>query len=151
MPTVIRMQRGGRTHAPYYRIVVMDSRARGRGREVEQLGVYHPVARPAPVIEVDRKKALEWLYKGAQLSDTVRSVLSKKGVLKAFAEGVQPEEMVEVAPPEPEPTVEVTEQVASPEGEGEAESPEAPVEPAEEPADEAPQSEAAPPDGQQEE
>ena len=102
MPTVIRMKRGGRTHAPYYRIVVMDSRNRNRGREVEQLGIYHPCARPEPITEINVKKALEWLYKGAQCSDTARTVLSRKGVLKAFADGVKPADLVEEAPaPEP--------------------------------------------------
>ena len=69
MATVIRMQRGGRTHAPYYRVVVMDSRIRDRGRIVEQLGIYQPCARPEPLIEMNQRKALEWLYKGARLSE----------------------------------------------------------------------------------
>lgn len=98
MATVIRMKRGGRTHAPYYRIVVMDSRARNRGREVDQLGVYHPCAQPAPVAEVDVPRALAWLYRGAQYSDTARTVLSDKGVLKAFAEGKKPEDFAPAAP-----------------------------------------------------
>ena len=68
MATVIRMQRGGRTHKPYYRIVVMDSRSRTRGVEVDTLGIYHPCARPEPVAEVDIHKALEWLSKGASPS-----------------------------------------------------------------------------------
>jgi len=93
MAVVIRMKRGGRTHAPYYRMVVVDSRTRNRGREIEQIGIYHPAARPNPVAEVDGKKALAWLYKGAGCSDTVRTILSGKGVLKAYAQGVKPEDM----------------------------------------------------------
>lgn len=102
MPTVIRMKRGGRTHAPYYRIVVMDSRKRTRGVEVDVLGVYQPLARPEPKIEIDRQKALEWLYKGAQPSDTARTILSKNGVMKAYAEGKKPEDF---APAAAEPEV----------------------------------------------
>ncbi|MDQ1257624.1 MAG: small subunit ribosomal protein [Candidatus Hydrogenedentes bacterium] len=106
MAVVIRMKRGGRTHEPYYRIVVADSRKRDQGPVVDQLGVYHPCARPKPVLEIDMKKALEWLYKGAQYSDTARDVLSRKGILKAFQDGVKPEDL---APPAPvaEPVVEV--------------------------------------------
>lgn len=97
MATVIRMQRVGRTHAPYYRVVVMDSRKRTRGVEVDLLGVYQPMARPEPKIEIDRSKALEWLQKGAQPSDTARTVLSKNGVMQAYAEGKKPEDLAEPA------------------------------------------------------
>jgi len=95
MATVIRMRRGGRTHAPYYRIVVQDSRSRDRGPEVDTLGIYHPCARPEPRMEVDVQKAVDWLEKGAQCSDTARSVLRKLGVFKAWKEGVMPEGAVE--------------------------------------------------------
>lgn len=87
MATVIRLKRGGRSHSPYYRIVVCDSRAKITGRVVEELGVYHPCARPEPRIEVKADRALEWLGKGARPSDTVRSILSKIGVMAKFAEG----------------------------------------------------------------
>ena len=80
MATVIRLQRGGRTHAPYYRVVVMDSRNRTRGTIVDQIGTYHPCARPEPTTEIDAEKALAWLKKGARPSDTVRAVLKKKGI-----------------------------------------------------------------------
>lgn len=92
MPTVIRCKRGGRTHNPYYRIVVMDSRSRPKGPEIDTLGVYHPCARPEPLSQVDACKALDWLNKGARMSDTARSVLSKLGVLKHFHDGTRPEE-----------------------------------------------------------
>lgn len=91
MATVIRMKRGGRSHKPYYRIVVMDSRTRTGGVEVESLGVYQPCARPKPVIQVDLKKALDWLRKGAQPSDTARTVLSNLGLMKHLHEGTEPE------------------------------------------------------------
>lgn len=131
MATVIRMKRGGRTHSPYYRIVVQDSRTRTRGRELDILGVYHPCARPEPVSEVDAHKALEWLRKGAQPSDTAKSVLSKLGVMKHFTEGTAPEEAVAQrthgvvedrgynAPPPPKEEEPVKEEAAA-EAEGDA-------------------------------
>lgn len=97
MATVIRMKRGGRSHKPYYRIVVTDSRTRRGGQEVDSIGVYHPCARPEPVSEVDVKKALQWLRQGAQPSDTARGVLSKLGVMKHLADGTEPEEAIAVA------------------------------------------------------
>ncbi len=94
MATVIRLKRGGRSHKPYYRIVVMDSRSRSRGPELDNLGIYHPASRPEPVSQVDAHKALDWLRKGAQVSDTAKGVLSKLGVMKHFAEGTSPEQTV---------------------------------------------------------
>lgn len=87
MATVIRMKRGGRTHAPYYRVVVVDSRAKATGRVIEELGIYHPCARPEPLVEVDEDKALKWLALGACPSTTVRNILSKKGIIAKFAGG----------------------------------------------------------------
>ncbi len=84
MATVIRLKRGGRTHAPYYRVVVVDSRDKATGRVIEELGVYHPCAKPEPVAEVREERALEWLSKGALPSDTARKVLSKQGVMAKF-------------------------------------------------------------------
>ncbi len=127
MATVIRMKRGGRTHAPYYRIVVMDGRMRTRGREVDHIGVYQPCARPEPVTEVDVHKALDWLRKGAQPSDTARSMLRQMGVLKHFAEGTTPEEAVAVFKG----------------GKVEDKGYNAPPPPKEKPAEEAPKAEAA--------
>lgn len=94
MATAIRLRRGGRAHKPYYRIVVIDSRHRDRGPEIDSLGVYHPCARPEPVSELDVHKTLDWLQKGAQPSDTAKSVLRKLGVLKHYAAGTRPEETV---------------------------------------------------------
>ena len=139
MATAIRLRRGGRTHKPYYRIVVIDSRNRDRGPEIDNLGVYHPCARPEPVAEVDVHKALDWLRKGAQPSDTAKSVLRKLGVLKHFADGTVPEETVAVvkggaiedkgfnAPPPPKPA---TQEAPAADAEADAEAPavEAPAE-----------------------
>jgi small subunit ribosomal protein S16 len=85
MPTVIRLKRGGRTHAPYYRVIVTDSRNRASGRVLDELGVYQPCARPEPKVEIDREKALNWLRTGAQLTDTARNILSKQGLMSDLA------------------------------------------------------------------
>ncbi len=85
MATVIRLKRGGRTHDPYYRIVVMDSRERRQGKEIDIIGYYQPKARPEPVTEIDEEKLKQWLSKGAQTSDTVRSLIRKMGILKKTA------------------------------------------------------------------
>lgn len=84
MATVIRLKRGGRTHAPYYRVVVVDSRSKATGRVIEELGVYHPCAKPEPLSEVKEDRTLEWLSKGAQPSDTAKKILSKQGLMAKF-------------------------------------------------------------------
>lgn len=92
MATKIRLKRGGRKGQAYYRIVVQDSRVRPRGRELDVLGYYHPAARPEPLSEVDMHKSLDWLSKGAEMSDTARDILSRTGVLKHYNDGTRPEE-----------------------------------------------------------
>lgn len=114
MATVIRMKRGGRTHAPYYRVVVMDSRNRRNGRVIDEIGVYHPCARPEPNVEIDRRKALDWLIKGAVPSDTARSLLSTQGVMQDFAKGVKPEELPEAEPKQEAAPAEVPATEAAP-------------------------------------
>lgn len=80
MPVKIRLTRQGRRGRPYYHIVVADSRAPRDGRFIERLGFYNPLTNPA-TIELDFDKALDWLQKGAQPTDTCRSLLSAKGVM----------------------------------------------------------------------
>lgn len=75
----------GAHKAPFYRVVVADSRSPRDGRFIEEIGIYNPVAQPAEV-KIDEEKALKWLQSGAQASDTVRNLLSKAGVLKKFHE-----------------------------------------------------------------
>jgi small subunit ribosomal protein S16 len=65
----------------------MDSRDRNRGRELDTIGYYHPCERPEPVVEVNVEKALDWLSKGAQTSDTVRTIFSRKGIMAQHASG----------------------------------------------------------------
>ena len=84
MATAIRLKRGGRTHAPYYKVVVTDSRAKQTGRVIDELGVYQPCARPEPKIEVNAERALEWLMNGARPSSTVKDIFSNAGIMQQF-------------------------------------------------------------------
>jgi small subunit ribosomal protein S16 len=85
MATAIRLKRGGRTHNPYYRVVVMDSRAKDTGKVIEELGYYHPCARPEPSIEINEEAAMKWLRTGAQPSATCRTILKNKGIMSKYA------------------------------------------------------------------
>jgi len=90
MPAKIRLQRQGRKFQAIYSIVVADSRAPRDGKFIESLGQYNPNTNPATII-LDFNKALEWLQKGAQPTDTCRAILSYKGVLykKHLLDGVK--------------------------------------------------------------
>lgn len=80
MPTRIRLQRFGKKKQPFYRIVVADSRSPRDGKFIENLGIYNPMTSPV-TIDLNIDQALYWLQVGAQPSDTVKSLLSYKGVL----------------------------------------------------------------------
>lgn len=90
MPVKIRLQRKGRRKAPFYHIVVADSRSPRDGRFIEKIGTYNPMTVPA-TIELDREKAFDWLMNGAQPTDTARAILRFKGVMyrKHLQRGVQ--------------------------------------------------------------
>lgn len=80
MATAIRLARRGSKKHPTYRIVVADSRRARDGRFIETIGFYNPQNDPS-TIEVDEAKAKQWLECGAQPSDTVRKLLSVKGIV----------------------------------------------------------------------
>lgn len=80
MSVKIRLQRHGSKKRPFYFIVVADARAPRDGKFIQKIGTYNPLTVPATV-QIDRQKSLEWLHKGAQPTDTVRRILSYKGVL----------------------------------------------------------------------
>lgn len=90
MPAKLRLQRFGKKGYPFYHIVVADSRAPRDGKFIERIGSYNPNTNPA-TIDLDTDKAVSWLQKGAQPTDTTRAILSYKGVLfkKHLAEGVR--------------------------------------------------------------
>ena len=76
----IRLRRMGAKKAPFYRIVVADSRYPRDGRFIEEIGTYNPMTEPTTVT-VDAEKAKKWIANGAQPTDTVRDLLKKNGVI----------------------------------------------------------------------
>ena len=76
----IRLRRMGAKKAPYYRIIVADSRSPRDGRCIEEIGTYDPLTEPA-TIAVDAEKAQQWIKNGAQPTDTVKALLKKANVL----------------------------------------------------------------------
>ncbi len=80
MAVKIRLRRMGAKKAPFYRIVVADSRYPRDGRFIEEIGTYNPTANPTEV-KVDAEKAKQWIANGAQPTDTVKAILKKEGVL----------------------------------------------------------------------
>jgi len=80
MPTRIRLQRKGKKGQPYYHIVVADQRSPRDGKYIDRIGAYDPGQNPA-FIEIDRNKALDWMQKGAQPTDTCRAILSYTGLV----------------------------------------------------------------------
>src|SRR5699024_8416156 len=83
MSVKIRLKRVGAKKTPFYRVVVADSRAPRDGRSIEQIGTFNPLQDPA-VVKIDEEKALDWMSKGAQPSDTVRNLFSEQGIMKKF-------------------------------------------------------------------
>ncbi len=79
MAVKIRLRRMGAKKAPFYRVVVADSRYPRDGRFIEEIGTYNPMTAPAE-IKIDADKAKAWIAKGAQPTETVRSLLKKSGV-----------------------------------------------------------------------
>ena len=76
----IRLRRMGAKKAPFYRVVVADSRFARDGRFIEEIGYYDPTKNPS-VVRIDEEKAKQWLSNGAQPTDTVRELLKKASVL----------------------------------------------------------------------
>ena len=80
MAVKIRLRRIGAKKAPFYRVVVADSRYPRDGRFIEEIGYYDPTQEPA-VVNIDADKAKKWIGNGAQPTDTVKALLKKNGVL----------------------------------------------------------------------
>lgn len=85
MPLKIRLMRMGAKKRPSYRVVVADSRAPRNGKFVDQLGYYNPLTDPATV-HIDVERAVSWLHKGAQPTETARGLLRRAGVLRVYTE-----------------------------------------------------------------
>jgi len=101
MPTKIRLQRRGKKGQPFYHIVIADGRAPRDGKFIEKIGTYNPLTKPADV-DLNFDKALDWLQKGAQPTDTVKAIFSYKGILykahllKGVKKGAMTEEQAEI-------------------------------------------------------
>ena len=80
MAVKIRLRRMGAKKAPFYRVVVADSRYPRDGRFIEEIGTYNTMTEPATV-KIDADKAKKWIANGAQPTDTVKSILKKEGIL----------------------------------------------------------------------
>jgi len=80
MAVKIRLRRMGAKKAPFYRVVVADSRYPRDGRFIEQVGTYNPLTEPATV-EMDAEKVTKWIKNGAQPTDTVKRLLKNKGII----------------------------------------------------------------------
>jgi small subunit ribosomal protein S16 len=81
MAVKIRLRRMGAKKAPFYRIVVADSRSPRDGKFIEEIGYYNPITEPSDV-KIDAEKAKTWIANGAQPSDTVRSLFKKAGIIE---------------------------------------------------------------------
>lgn len=83
MAVKLRMQRMGSKKRPYYRVVAADAHSPRDGRFLEVIGIYHPIEKDT--VRIDEEKALKWLNQGAQPTDTVKSLLSRLGIIEKFA------------------------------------------------------------------
>ena len=83
MAVKIRLKRMGAKKAPFYRIVVADSRSPRDGRFIDQIGTYNPLTTPAE-INIDGEAAQKWLNNGAIPTDTVKNLFSKAGIMEKF-------------------------------------------------------------------
>ena len=101
MATKIRLMRLGKIRAPYYRIVVADSRTKRDGRVIETIGKYHPKDEPS-LIEVDSDRAQYWLSVGAQPTEPVAAILRVTGDWQRFKGEPAPSEGVKTAAPRPD-------------------------------------------------
>ena len=81
MAVKIRLRRMGAKKAPFYRVVVADSRYPRGGRFIEEIGYYNPTTEPATV-KIDAEAAKKWIGNGAQPTDTVRSILKNQGIIE---------------------------------------------------------------------
>ena len=81
MAVKIRLRRMGAKKAPFYRLVVADSRYPRDGRFIEELGYYDPTKEPS-LVKVDDEKVKSWIAKGAQPTDTVKTILKKEGIIE---------------------------------------------------------------------
>lgn len=80
MAVKIRLRRMGAKKAPFYRVIVADSRYPRDGRFIEEIGIYNPLTEPS-VFQIDAEKAKKWIANGAQPTDTVKALMKKHNTL----------------------------------------------------------------------
>ena len=123
MAVKIRLKRLGKIRAPYYRIVVADSRTKRDGRVIEEIGKYHPTEEPS-FIEVDSERAQHWLSVGAQPTEQVRAILKLTGDWGRFKGDKDAVSTVKTAEPKPEFEIDPAKKsVVKPKAEKKAEEP----------------------------
>ena len=101
MAVKIRLKRMGKIHAPFYRVVVMDSRKKRDGRAIEEIGKYHPTEEPS-LIDIDSERAQYWLGVGAQPSEQVAALLKITGDWQKFKGEPGAEGTLKVKEPKPD-------------------------------------------------
>ncbi|SDQ75893.1 30S ribosomal protein S16 [Quadrisphaera sp. DSM 44207] len=128
MAVKIRLKRLGKIRAPYYRIVVADSRTKRDGRAIEEIGKYHPTEEPS-LIEVDRERAQYWLGVGAQPTEQVKAILKVTGDWQTFRGEAGGEGTLRTAAPKAAPVIPQTPAApAAPAASAPAEQPVVPAE-----------------------
>jgi len=95
MALKIRLKRLGKKNLPFYRLVVVDSHWRRDGKTISDVGWYDPVKQPAQM-SLKEEEIIQWLQKGVQLSETVRSMLKKHGILEKFQSGAYKDGSVKI-------------------------------------------------------
>ena len=81
MAVKIRLRRMGAKKAPFYRVIVADSRAPRDGKCIEEIGTFDPMKTPA-IVNIDAEKAQQWIKNGAQPTETVKALLKQNGIIK---------------------------------------------------------------------
>ena len=81
MAVTIRLRRMGAKKAPFYRVIVADSRAPRDGKCIEEIGTFDPMKTPA-IVNIDAEKAQQWIKNGAQPTDTVKALFKQNGIIK---------------------------------------------------------------------
>ncbi|MEV8274596.1 30S ribosomal protein S16 [Microbacterium sp. NPDC077184] len=123
MAVKIRLKRLGKIRAPYYRIVVADSRTKRDGRVIEEIGKYHPTEEPS-FIEVDSERAQYWLGVGAQPTEQVAAILKLTGDWGRFKGDKDAVSTVKTREPKPEFSVDASKKsVVKPKAEKKADAP----------------------------
>ncbi len=101
MAVKIRLKRMGKIRAPFYRVVVIDARAKRDGRAIEEIGKYHPTEEPS-MIDIDSERAQHWLSVGAQPTEQVQALLKVTGDWAKFTGEGDPAGTLRFAPPRPD-------------------------------------------------